>query len=309
MHHRLLCSLGFALSLHACLGSPRGLGGPGGAEVPASMQPAPNAPTQEQRAMAWNLHYTAPDGWRTQDLGSVTVHGSPDTSRAVFVGRAMFRTFDEALVTVAGLSRSLGLTATGVVAPPAESTVAGLRAVSAAYAGYNAAGMPAQSRLVVLFTPHGTSLTFLGLSAPDAAPEVAAVVNQMATSARAGAPAIDEGAVRALAGRWVYTDGSYRRGPTATSNRGVEATLVLDGAGGFQFTSNSWVSVDVRRVSAGETPVDLGSAESSRGLSDAGRYTVVGREVVLAGSQGQLVLPYALQGAALTLGATTYGRQ
>lgn len=306
MIHRIALSLGFALSLAHCGGSYGG--GPGGAALPDGMRPAPGAPTEGDRAAAWNLRYAAPEGWRAQDLGAVTVYGSPDTSRAVFVGRAMFATYDEALATTAALSQQLGLQTTGVAEAPAESTVAGLRATSASYVGYNAAGLPSQGRLVVLFTPHGTSLSFFGLSAPEAAAEVAGVIDRMAASVRAGAPALDAAAAQALAGRWVYSDGSYNRSSTSTSNRGVEATLLMDGAG-FQFASNSWVSVDVRRTPAGESPVDLGGADSSRSLSDAGRYAVIGREVVFRGSRMQLVLPYSLQGGALTLGTTTYGRQ
>ncbi len=262
----------------------------------------------DPRAAAWNLRYAAPEGWRAQELGAITVYGSPDTSRAVFVGRAMFTTYDEALATTAALAQSVGLQTTGVSEAPTESTVAGLRATTASYVGYNAAGYPSEGRLMVLFTPHGTSLTLFGVSGPEGAAEVRGVIARVAASVRAGAPSIDGAAARALAGRWVYSDGSFDRMRTSTSNRGVEATLLLDGEF-FQLTSNSWVSVDVRRASAGESPVDLGGSESSRSAQDAGRYAVIGREVVFRGTRGQLVVPFALQGATLTLGATTYGRQ
>lgn len=305
-HSSLPLSLALAFALAHC-GSPAG-GGVGGAVLPDGMRRAPNAPTEDERAAAWNLRYAAPSGWRAQDLGAITVYGSPDTSRAVFVGRAMFSTWDEALATTAALAQSVGLQTTGVAEAPAESTVAGLRATSASYVGYNASGLPSQGRLVVLFTPHGTSLSFFGLSAPEASAEVAEVIARMAASVRAGAPQLDHAAARALAGRWGYSDGSFNRSSTSTSNRGVEATLLMDG-GAFQFTSNSWVSVDVRRTTAGESPVDLGSSESSRSMNDAGRYAVIGREVVFAGSRGQLVVPYSLGGGALTLGATTYARR
>lgn len=261
------------------------------------------------QARYWNLHYDPPDGWRAQELGPVTVHGSPDTTQAVFAGRALFQRFDEALTAAGALSQSLGLQATGVLEAPAEAVIAGLRACAATYGGFNAAGMPTVGRLVALFTPHGTSLTFFGVSGPHAAAEVAAVVARMAASTRAGPPAVDHAAVRALAGRWASSDGRFDRSPTATSNRGVETTLILDGAGSFQYVSNSWFSLDVRRVSAGETPVDLGGADSSRSVTDAGQYTVIGREVVFRASQGQLVLPYALQGSVLTIGTATYARQ
>lgn len=259
--------------------------------------------------MTWNLDYDAPAGWSTQALGPLTLHGSPDTSRAVFVGRAMYQRFDEALAAAAALSHSLGLQTTGVIAPPTETVIAGMRATSASYVGFNAAGFPTQGHLVVLFTPYGTSLAFFGVSDPYAAAEVAELIARMAASTRAGPPAIDQTAVRGLAGRWGYYDGNFNRSATATSNRGVEATLLLDGNGGFQFASNSWMSIDVRRVPAGEAPIDLGGADSSRSVNDAGQYTVIGREVVFRGAQGQLVLPYSLQGSALTLGTTTYLRQ
>ncbi len=309
MKNRTLLSLALAASLTACLGGPVGGGGGyGGAEVPSSMQPAPGAPSQEARAMAWNLHYNAPEGWSTQDLGSVTLY-SQDTSRAVFVGRAMFQNYDEALMTVATLSRSLGLQTTGVVEQPTETTIAGLRATVASYAGTDAMGMPSQGRLVVLFTTHGTSLTFFGVSDPSAAGEVAAVMDRMAESTRHGAPAINTAAVASLAGRWMYSDGRMNRSATSTSNRGTEATLVLDGNGGFQFGANSWVSIDVRRVSSGSNPVDIGGSDSSRSTSDAGQYTVIGLELVFRGSQGQLVVPFMQQGSTLTLGTTSYLRQ
>lgn len=306
MNHHAPLALAFAFALAHC-GSPTG-GGVGGAMLPDGMRPPPGAPTEDERAAAWNLRYTPPSGWRAQDLGAITVYGSSDTSRAVFVGRAMFSTYDEALATTASLAQSVGLQTTGVAEMPTESTVAGLRATSASYVGYNAAGLPSQGRLVVLFTPHGTSLSFFGVSAPEAAGEVVRVIDEMAASVRAGAPALDDAAARSLAGRWVYSDGSFRQSRTSTSNRGVEATLLMDG-GAFRFSSNSWVSVDVRRVSAGESPVDLGGSESSRSLEDGGRYAVIGREVVFRGSRGQLVVPYSLSGNALTLGSTTYGRQ
>jgi hypothetical protein len=258
--------------------------------------------------MSWNLHYDAPAGWRTQSLGPITVHGSPDTSQAVFVGKGFYARFDEVLAVVATFAQTLGLQTTGVVEAPTEGQIAGVRATSASYVGFNAAGMPSQGRVVALFTPHGTSLVFFGVSAPFAAREVADVIARMAASARIGAPVIDHAAVRALAGRWVTSDGRFNRSATATTNRGVESTLTLDGQGAFQYTSNSWFSMDVRRVSAGELPVDLGGADSSQSTTDAGQYTVIGGEVVFRGMRGQLVVPYALQGGALTLGTTTYGR-
>lgn len=304
MIHRFALPFGLALALAHC-GSPSSFGG---ASLPDGAGPLPGAPTEDQRAAAWNLRYDAPQGWRAQEMGAITVYGSPDTSRAVFVGRAMFASFDEALATTAMLAQSVGLQTTGVSQPPTETMVAGLRATTASYVGYNAAGLPSEGRMMVLFTPHGTSLTLFGVSGPEAAAEVRAVVDRIGASVRAGAPALDAAAAQALAGRWVYSDGSFNRSRTSTSNRGVEATLLMDGQG-FQFSSNSWVSVDVRRTPAGESPVDLGGAESSRSTQDAGRYAVIGREVVFRGSRGQLVMPFSLQGGTLTIGTTTYARQ
>jgi hypothetical protein len=134
-------------------------------------------------------------------------------------------------------------------------------------------------------------------------PQLRQRVDQIAQSFRAaGPPRVNQQAMQALAGRWMYYDGKADGGSSVTgsTSRSHEEFVQFDGVGQFSWQSSSSVSV--------YTPGYSGSAGSASANSDAGSYMVIGSTLVVRGRQGQTTFELQLMGDRLTADGRTFLR-
>jgi hypothetical protein len=230
---------------------------------------------------AWNLGYTIPAGWQlAQQIGRL--HGLLSGSGAViYVAPGMYQGFTDVAADLAKGFQALGLTGMPM-GQPASSTIKGMQAMTARYAGQNQMGTPLQSQVTAVLTPHGTGLVVTGIAPPQLMDQVGAAVDRIAQSIDVrGAPQTNPQTVAALRGRWTLYAGQASGTTSATggSSRSYEETVEFDGAGRFAWQSSASVSVT--------TPGYTGSAGGANASSDQGTYTVIGTTLVVRGQQGQ----------------------
>lgn len=253
------------------------------------------------RVEGWNIAYQSPSGWtRGQDLGRTAMYGHMTQAGALFVTPGLYATFDEVVADVGAAFQSMGLVAQPIEGPT-QGTIAGLQSLSALLVSQDQMGQIVQSRVVALLTGHGTGLIVSGMTTPQQMGPLRQVVGAVAASVQAQAPAVNQQAVTALAGRWMYYDGAASgvTRPSGGSSRSVEQYVTFDGSGRFQWQSSASVSV------TGIGGAGAGGASSS---SDQGTYTVIGNTLVLKGQQGQQAFQVQIMADRIIADGQTYLR-
>ena len=248
---------------------------------PLAMQPGAPAAMGEGSLPGWNISYTTPAGWQvSQDLGRMQMLASNTEAGAIFVAPGLYANFNEVTVDVTAFYQALGHVASPVE-QPAPSNIAGMQAMTATLASQDQMGQTVHSRVVSLLTPHGTGLVVVGMTTPQQMPQLRVAVEQLASSVQAQAPQVNQQAVAALRGRWMYYAGkaSGVTAPSGGASRSHEEYVTFDGTGGFQWQSSSSVSVTA--------PGMGGVAGGANANSDQGTYTVIGNTIVMKGRQGQ----------------------
>jgi len=228
----------------------------------------------------WNIEYTLPSGWQVgQVLGRVQMLASMSDAGAIFVAPGLYGNFQEIVADLSTFYQSLGLVAYPVE-QPAEGTVAGLRAMTATYASQDQMGQMVHGRVVAVLTPHGTGFVVLGMTTPQQMQGLRATVDRVVESVKARPPEVNQQAMAALAGRWMYYAGKADGVTSVTggSSRSHEEFVTFDGQGRWEWQSSSSVSVTVPGGAG------AGGAQSN---ADQGSYTVIGTTLVLKGTQGQ----------------------
>jgi hypothetical protein len=251
----------------------------------------------------WNMQYTVPPGWQiSQALGRVQVLASTTEAGALFVAPGMYRDFNDVGVDVTKFFQAMNLAASPVE-PPAATTINGLQAMSGTYGSYDQMGQIVLSRGIAILSPHGTGLIVIGMTNQQQMPQLRQRVDEIARSFRAGgAPRVNQQAVQALAGRWMYYAGKADGGSrvTGSTSHSHEEFVQFDGVGQFSWQSSSSVSVN--------TPGYTGSAGGASANNDAGTYTVIGSTLVVRGRQGQATFELQLMGDRLTADGRTFLR-
>ncbi len=86
----------------------------------------------------------------------------------------------------------------------------------ATYRGQDQMMRALQAPFIALFTLHGTGLNMLALTTPDNFASFKATLESLATTVKAKPPQVDQRAIAAVAGTWVYYAGASDPGPTST---------------------------------------------------------------------------------------------
>jgi len=250
--------------------------------TPIALTAAPSANAQRQAFQEWGLAYTLPAGWNlTQQFGRVHGLTGGGQGAAIYVAPGMYQNFNEVAVDLNKGFQALGLTGTPMGQPQA-STIRGMQAMTATYAGRNQMGMPLQARVTAVLTPHGTGLIVTGIAAAPQMSQISEAVDRVAQSLEAlGAPQPNAQAVAALRGRWMFYAGRADGTTSASggSSRSYEEFVEFDGQGRFAWQSSASVNVT--------TPGYTGSAGGAQASNDDGTYTVIGSTLVVRGRQGQ----------------------
>jgi len=255
-----------------------------------------------QSFTGWNIRYTLPAGWQvSRTVGRLHVLASTTDAGAIFLGPGLYATFEEMVADLGRFYQSMNLQGMPV-AQPAQQTIAGLRALTATYASQDQMGQTVHGRYIALLTPHGTGFALLAMTTPQHMTQLGATVERLAASVQAQAPAVNQQAVAALAGRWMYYAGNAD-GVTSSqggSSHSYEEFVTFDGRGAFQWQSSASVSVT--------TPQDAGGAGRAQANNDQGSYTVIGNTLILKGNQGQLTFELQFAGDRFTADGRTYVR-
>ncbi len=241
----------------------------------------------------WNVRYAVPAGWQLgQSLGRLHVLASTTQAGAIFVATGLYASFEEMVADLSKFYQSMNLQAMPVE-QPSQQTIAGMRALTAVYASMDQMGRPVHGRYVALLTPHGTGLGVLGMTTPDQMTQLRVTVDRLAANVQAHAPQVNQQAVVALAGKWMYYAGKADGGGAVTggASRSHEEFVTFDGRGSFAWESSTSVMVTTPEYSGG-----AGGAGAANANSDQGTYTVIGSTLVLKGRQGQMAFELQLGG-------------
>jgi hypothetical protein len=234
----------------------------------------------KQVLQGWNMQYDVPAAWQvSQNLGRVQMLASTTEAGAIFVSPGLYTNFNEVTVDVATFYQSLGHVAYPVE-QPAQTTIAGMQAMAGTYMSQDQMGQQVHSRIIALLTPHGTGIVLMAMTTPQQMPQLRGTLDRIANSVAAEAPRVNQQAVAALRGRWMYYAGQATgvTRPLGGSSRSHEEYVTFDGTGYFQWQSSTSLSVTTPGAAG------VGSAGSN---SDQGTYTVIGNTLVLKGQQGQ----------------------
>ena len=247
----------------------------------------------------WNVSFAVPTGWRVlQNSGRAAALADSLDSSAIFVAAGFLATAADAADELRAMFEDLHYVATPV-REPADTTIAGRRALIAHYRGAGRAG-PVETRAAVVFTTHGTGVTVLGLASGDRSDAVAEIVVRVAASLDAAAPHTNEAWIAGLAGHWQYVPpASAAKDSSAAGRAVIDEWLEFDGRERFTWRSRTIVSVHV----PGTGPL---TAEAS---SDSGTYSVVGSTLVLRGQARRRALDIHLAGERLSLGGRVFQRK
>ena len=231
---------------------------------------------------AWNLGYAVPPDWQlAQQQGRVhgLTAGAPGS--IIYVAPGLYRDFNDVAAELPKAFQALNLTGMPVGAP-VTSIINGLQAMTATYAAQDPTGVSVRVQVTAVLTPHGTGLVVMGLAVVTNAAPLGPAVDRVARSiVVGGAPVVDQRAVAALGGRWIFYAGRVTGVTSSTggSSRSAEENVEFDGVGRFSFRSSASVSVT--------TPGSAGSASGANGSSDQGTYAVIGTTLILRGQRGQ----------------------
>jgi hypothetical protein len=104
----------------------------------------------------WSIEYQMPQGWRVvQSLGRIQMLGSDTEPGAIFVAPGLYTSPNEAIADLTLFYQSMNLVG-HPTEPPGETTIAGLRAVTATIASQDQMMRPVHGRFIGMLTPHGT---------------------------------------------------------------------------------------------------------------------------------------------------------
>ena len=266
--------------------------------------PAPGTGAQGGGAMTgWNITYQTPSGWRIgQSMGRVQMLVSNTDAGAIFLAPGLYATPQDAIADLSAFYTSMQMQAFPVE-QPAQSTIAGMRALTATYASQNAMGQMLHGRFICLLTSHGTGISLLAMTTPEQMAKLRATLEALAGSVKAAAPSVNQQMVAAIAGQWIYNDSKTNPVTTSSggSSRSYEETVVFDGRGGYRWQSTSQVSVT--------TPGLTGGASGASGDADQGTYTVIGNTLVFKGTKGQLAVDFQFDGQRFVAAGKMYVRQ
>jgi hypothetical protein len=282
------------------------------AQQPRPAQPAPGNPLAgepvtggagagRQVLQGWNIEYEIPSGWQvSQSFGRVQMLGSTTAAGGIFVSPGLYSNFDEIVADVTVFYQSLGHVAYPIE-QPSQTTVAGFQAMAGLYMSQDQMGQTLHSRIISLLTPHGTGFVVTGMTTPQQMPQLRALVDRLAGTVSAQAPEVNQQAVAALRGRWMYYAGKAT-GVTSVQgggSRSHEEYVTFDGVGSFQWQSSTSLSVTTPGAAG------VGSANAN---SDQGTYTVIGNTLVVKGRQGQQAFDIQILPDRVIAGGRTYVR-
>lgn len=274
--------------------------------APTGGAPPPAGGAAGTQAFAgWNMRYAMPAGWQVgQDLGRVHMLASTTEAGVIFVGTGLYSSFDEMVADLGRLYQSMNLQA-APVEQPREQSLSGMRALTATYQGQDQAGRPVQSRYAAVLTPHQTGFAVLGMTTPEQFAKLAPVVERIAASLQASAPAVNQQAMAALAGKWMFYAGKADGVTSATggASRSHEEFVTFDGRGNFAWESSTSVMVTTPSTTSG-----AGTAGGASSNADQGSYVVIGNTLVLKGRQGQMAFQLQMAGDRFTADGRTYVR-
>jgi hypothetical protein len=257
---------------------------------PWAQQPAPAVPPAApdqpmggrgtQVLQGWNIQYSVPAAWQvSQNLGRVQVLASHTEAGAIFVTPGLYTNFNEVTADVAAFYQSMGQVAYPVE-QPTQTTIAGMQAMAGTYMSQDQMGQQVHARIIAMLTPHGTGVVVSGMTTPQQMPQLRATLDCVASTVAAQPPQVNQQAVAALRGRWMYYAGKATgvTRPSGGSSRSHEEYVTFDGSRYFQWQSSTSLSVTAPGAAG------VGSAGSN---SDQGTYTVIGNTLVVKGQQGQ----------------------
>lgn len=197
----------------------------------ASPSPQPAAPAPgsggTQTLSGWNIQYVLPQAWQvSQNLGRMQMLASTTEAGAMFVAPGLYTNFNEVAVDVTAFFQSMGHVAYPVE-QPAQTTIAGLQAMAGTYMSQDQMGQTVHSRIIAMLTPHGTGVVMSAMTTPQQMPQLAQTLEHMASTASARPPQVNQQAVAALRGRWMYY-GAGNRGYASTGRELSEPRGVRD---------------------------------------------------------------------------------
>jgi hypothetical protein len=258
-----------------------------------------SAQTVRERLPGWNVTFGVPAGWRVvRNSGRAAALVDTLEASAVFVTASYLATGSEAAAELRAMFADMHYEATAVGAPR-DTMISGSRAQLAHFQGSGRAGL-VETRVAVLFTPHGTGVTVFGLAPAGGAAALAGIVLRIAASIEAAAPAINAAWLSALVGHWTYIPPpGAAHDSSAAGKAAIDEWLEFDGRQQFTWSSRTVVTVSV----PGASPL---VAEADR---DSGTFTVVGNTLVLRGQSRRRVLDVQLAGDRLSIGGRSYRRK
>jgi hypothetical protein len=252
----------------------------------------------------WNLGYDLPATWYVrQTPGRMHVLSSNSEPGALFVAPGLYASLEDVNADLDAFAQLAGLVGREVDGP-VDTTIAGLRAIVASYAGVGRSNQTVKARMAALFTPHGTGFVVLGMASTEQFWFITEKVHELASSVSALPPEIDDGSVEALQGTWAnYLAGRPPQQDTAADwTRGIRDLFQFDVSGDFSWKSSAFLAAESR--GAADDPALL------RDQLEEGTYTVIsGGTLVLKSPQGQRAVPFTLEGDRLSLSGRTYFRR
>jgi hypothetical protein len=255
-----------------------------------------------QTLVGWNIRYTVPANWQvSRKVGRMQVLSSNSEAGAIFVAPGLYNNFNEFVPDVTQFFQAMGLMAYPVE-QPSPTTVAGFQAMASTWMSQDQMGQVVHSRIIAVLTPHGTGFTTLAMTTPNQMPQLRNTAERLAASIQAQPPQVNQQAVAALAGRWMYYAGRAQgvTRPMGGTSRSHEEYVTFDGRGSFQWQSSSSVTA------AGA--MGAGNAGAASSNSDQGTYTVIGNTLVVKGRQGQQAYEIQLLGDRIIADGRTYLR-
>lgn len=260
-----------------------------------------------EKFAGWNIEYRMAESWQvSQTYGRLQVLTSGSHAGHIFIAPGMYSNLNDVTPDLGTFLRGMNLTAYPL-AQLAPATINGKQGLSGVYTVYDQMGKAYKSRVISVFTAHGTGVNLVAMAAPDKYEPLAATLENIAASIRASAPEINRQAVAALAGRWVYYDGANTSSiaNSGYSSRSYQENIYFDGRGNYQWSSSGHVSVDSRVTAGGYSS----GASNFSNNSDQGTYHIIGSVLIVKGRHGQFVYDIVLQGGKLIAGGKTYLRE
>ncbi len=275
--------------------------------APAQSQNGQAANGAAEKFAGWNIEYRMAESWQvSQTYGRLQVLTSGSHAGHIFIAPGMYSNINDVMPDLGTFLQGMNLTAYPVdqLAP---ATINGKQGLSGVYTVYDQMGKTYKSRVISVFTPHGTGVNLVAMVAPDKYEPLAATLENIAASIRATAPTVNQQAVAALAGRWVYYDGAHTSSiaNSGYTSRSYQENVYFDGRGNYQWSSSGHVSVDSRVTAGGYSS----GASNFNNNSDQGTYHIIGNVLIVKGRHGQFVYDIVLQGGKLIAGGKTYLRE